>query len=243
MTDIPTQALPRTATDSEFTSGAESGLSTRADPGSTLTQGMLGAARYPARYMNWILGGLGDWLSFLREAIPSRLTSTARSFPLDIAAAHMLTTDTALRAAPEAGVFGTFNVYQIVLTQTEDTAEFILDLGSLPRDGLLTEIMLRVYSTGTPTVMPCISLKALGDSGVVAHIAGPVYIDPAHWGAYIAYDLTLDLSAAPVDLNTEPLYGPASRYLLYLTGGQKSSWTDNMFYYGCRAKVVSKPWA
>ena len=51
---------------------------TRLDPSTAITQGVIGGRTFGGRVMNWILGGFGDWLAYLRESAGERLSTTAR---------------------------------------------------------------------------------------------------------------------------------------------------------------------
>jgi len=62
----PTQVIPRPATDATVSTGLpEAGLSTRLDPSTAITQGVIGGRKFGGRIMNWILGGFGDWIAYL----------------------------------------------------------------------------------------------------------------------------------------------------------------------------------
>lgn len=67
MTARPTVS-PAFATAATFTSGTESGLAPRLDPGSGIkAQGIYPNRRMPARWFNWLVGLAGDWLQYLDE--------------------------------------------------------------------------------------------------------------------------------------------------------------------------------
>lgn len=67
MTTRPT-ASPAFATDATFTSGTETGLVPRLDPGAGFKQqGWYPNRRMPARWFNWIIGIFGDWLQYLAQ--------------------------------------------------------------------------------------------------------------------------------------------------------------------------------
>ncbi len=67
MTARPTVS-PAFATAATFTSGTESGLTPRLDPGSGIkAQGIYPNRRMPARWFNWLLGLAGDWIQYLDE--------------------------------------------------------------------------------------------------------------------------------------------------------------------------------
>ena len=74
----PTQTLPRPATDSTVSDGLpEARLSTRLDPSTAITQGVIGGRKFGGRIMNWIIGGFGDWLAYLDSARADLLSRTA----------------------------------------------------------------------------------------------------------------------------------------------------------------------
>ena len=84
MTAVPTSSL-EVATDATVSTGPEVGLAVRADPGAgNLAQGSVSGYLYPARWLNWIVGSLADWLKYVREAMPVRLSSTGRVFLIPI---------------------------------------------------------------------------------------------------------------------------------------------------------------
>lgn len=59
---------PAFATDATFTSGALTGSAPRLDPGAGFkAQGWYPNRRVPARWFNWLLGIVGDWLGYLDE--------------------------------------------------------------------------------------------------------------------------------------------------------------------------------
>jgi len=67
MTTRPTVS-PAFATDATFTSGAESGLAPRLDPGAGFkAQGWYPSRRVPARWFNWLVGLAGDWIQYLSQ--------------------------------------------------------------------------------------------------------------------------------------------------------------------------------
>lgn len=61
--------LPTYATDATLSSGPQTGLSTRLDPGTALRQqGYYQDRRLPARALGWLLGTVGDWLGYFSKA-------------------------------------------------------------------------------------------------------------------------------------------------------------------------------
>jgi len=246
MTAVPSQTLPRPATDSVVTAGYdESGLTVRASPGSILTQGVLGGARYPARWLNWILGGFGDWLAYLREASPARLSTIAKVFLLDVTRAGMTSDDAyPVRIGSPGAAFGSAAyANQVVVAQTQTAQDWSLELSSdLPRDGLLTQLTLRLLGTGsTPdTAWPGIALyRVLYNMhtellGSITYASGGLFSDD--------HTITLDFSGSPIDLAQEN-GGIPVRYLLQVIGARHGgAWTGEVLYYDARALVTSKPW-
>jgi hypothetical protein len=67
VTTRPTDS-PLFAYDATFSSGDESGLSPRLDPGAGFrAQGVYPNRRMPARWFNWLKGIHGDWINYLDQ--------------------------------------------------------------------------------------------------------------------------------------------------------------------------------
>ncbi len=67
------------ATDATVSSGPEAGSPTRVDPAGVASQGWLSGKSAPARWMNWVLGVLGDWTSYL-DNLPNETDFTGEDF-------------------------------------------------------------------------------------------------------------------------------------------------------------------
>jgi hypothetical protein len=260
MTATPTSSLA-IATDATVTAGPEVGLAVRADPGSgQLAQGPISGAKYPARWLNWIFGTLADWCSYLREAMPVRLSSTPRVFLIPIERTVDVTDGTPPAEAPTTTseitgantLFGSGNHYQPVLAQRGSNRQFVIDLSDiLPKDGLLTKIQLQVMGDGAwgaalPTSLPLLVLQYVASAGgldldpvVVTTIASQVDLSSTAGQFQLKHYITLT-PGAPLDLATA---GTAHQVRVYLAiAGAVDASMAPVYFFNARAEVTSKTW-
>ena len=261
---VPSQALPIAATDATVSLGLpEAGLSTRLDPSTAITQGVVGGRKFGARAMNFILGGLGDWLAYLREAMPLRLSATPRVVLIPIERAVDVTDGTPAIENPAhtseitgaGSTFGSGNHFQPVLRQLGTSRIWAIDLSDiLPKDGLLTEISLQVigdaaWGAGLPSTLPSIAMQYVSSAGgidtdpVVVHIIGSGAVDPSTtYGQFqLKHYITLT-PGTPIDL---AVVGTSYQVRLYLViSGAVSGSGDipTVTFFNARAKVTSKAW-
>jgi hypothetical protein len=264
MTAVPTSSL-EVATDATISTGPEVGLAVRADPGAgNLAQGSVSGYLYPARWLNWIVGSLADWLKYVREAMPVRLSSTGRVFLIPIERAVDVTDGTPAIENPAhtSEIVGAGsklgsgnNKSQPVLQQLGTSRVWTIDLSDiLPKDGMLTDLIVQVagdagWGTSLPTTLPSITLQYVASAGgidldpVVVTVVGGQADTSATYGQfqlkhYIHYTL-----GSPVNLATA---GTAHQLRFYLViGGAVEGAGDipAVYFFNARAVVTSKAWA
>ena len=241
----PSQVLPRPATDSTVSTGLpEQGLSTRFDPSTAITQGVVGDRKFGARRMNWILGGFGDWIAWLREAVPTRLTDTPRTLFLD--AAKWIDSDGTSKADVRGGS-GILADFQTMLIQAFTARVYLNQLsGVLPADGILTEVSVQLRGDAAwgalPDVMPGFTIVRVNSDLTTTAVASIVADTSANVAAFkLNHKLTLTLGGGGLDLETGGGTGPCRLYL-QLYGAVKASGYQPVYYYDLQCKVKSKPY-
>jgi hypothetical protein len=198
--------------------------------------------------MNWAIGGLCDWVAYLREATPVRLNSTDRTFfvPIESAVCSTPGAPTGWSVSGTYGLFGTTGDVLLipVLTQSATALKWVWQLSDvLPKDGLLTSISIRLQGVpawaALPSAMPVIYLVRVSSSMSVTRISSPVYDASVDVTAFKS-DHTIEITGS-LDLDTGS--GPqSSRIYLVLEGAENSTWVD-LFYYDIKATVTSKAWS
>jgi hypothetical protein len=248
MTAIPSQTLPRPATDATVTAGLpEAGLSARLDPSTAITQGVVGGRKFGGRVMNWILGGFGDWLAYLREADGISLTDTAQVLELSISAASIINGGFELKGAVDISPLEPAAEQQTVSTQ------LVWNLSALlPRNALLTRMTIDVQAEAGYSINPSSSeFPTLGlysrswSDNAIHHLTTDVVDAPADVAAYkTRHELTFDFSGSPVDLRNVASGGTFRSLYMVLTGALGASFAQgNVLFMAPRAYVKSKPWA
>lgn len=246
MTAIPSQTLPTWSTDSTVSSGDESGQTTRYNMGAAaLAQGAVAGRRLPARFLNWVLGGFGDWLAYLREANGTRLSTTARTLMVPLTSVCENTTGApgsnwCVIKDPTKDPSGA-----PVVQQTTSALWFLWDLGWCPRDALITMVSVGVKASplwnALPATKPAIALLYEDSSGelVVAGDGGTAD-DPADLSAWLDLRTLYHAFATPVDLNTAGTAGPV-RLFLSVSGAADSVFSP-VYFKQPMVTVKSKTW-
>jgi hypothetical protein len=215
--------------------------------------------------MNFILGGFGDWLAYLREAIPLSLSATPRVVLIPIERAVDVTDGTPAIENPAhtsevvgAGtIFGSGNHYQPVLAQFGSARVWAIDLSDiLPKDGLLTELSVQVmgssaWGTLLPSSLPRLSLQTVHSAGGLD--LDPVVVDELGYqtdtsSTYGQFQLKHYVTYTPaMPISLASFVGDAThqtRFYALITGAVSGS--DDIpavYYFNARAKVTSTAWA
>jgi hypothetical protein len=252
MTAIPSQVLPLPATDATVTVGLpEAGLSTRLDPSTAITQGVVGGRKFGGRVMNWILGGFGDWLAYLREADGISLTDNEQPLQIPIASVVASSAGFALKG----NLYGSSPHYEPALEQQSVAGSFVWDLSSvLPRNAMMTRVSIDVqaetgYSTNpTGTEFPAIGLFARNwADNSISTIIAPVYDAPVNVAAYkTRHTMSLDFTGTGlIDMRNLAIFSGNYYRSIYLVvlGAQGGSFAQgNVLFTNPLAYLRSYPW-
>jgi hypothetical protein len=251
MTAIPSQILPLPATDATVAAGLpEAGLSTRFDPSTAISQGVIGGRAFGGRVMNWILGGFGDWLAYLREADGLRLTDTPRLVYIPTATVAELNHPTPYPGYNIGGgetMYDTGNGAQPVIYQTTSNCFFCWHISDiLPRDGILTEVSVQVKGigwVGPPTGVPAMALQARYPDGTMSPV-GATVTDPNTTD--VLFNLVHDLSITGLSVDLDNAGGLSPVALMLCVQGatfEALPYAPTVCFAAPRCKVKSKMWA
>ena len=243
MTAIPSQVLPLPATDATVTVGLpEAGLSTRLDPSTAITQGTIGGRKFGARVMNWILGGFGDWIAYLREANGDRLTDTPRNYCIPtalVAELNHVKSSFAFDVYNPSGLLGV-NIHQPVVMQNISTCVFSWQISDiLPRDGILDTLIVMVMAdpgwSSLPTNLGDLTVIAVAEDGTETVISSTA-VDPSATVAAFRAPHQIILTGLNIDLDQS-----GKRIYAHLQGAINASWLP-VYYFNLSCTVKAKPW-
>ena len=248
MTTVPSQILPLPATDATVTAGLpEAGLSVRLDPSTAISQGVIGGRKFGGRVMNWILGGFGDWLAYLRESAGERLSTTARTFTVPTETVCELLhakSENAFDVLGAGTLLGSGNANQPVIRQNISSCQFMWDLSSiLPKDAMLTSVSLDIFTnagwSALPNNKPDLTLLAVGLDGTVLIESGTV-VDGSTTAAEFNVLHTISITGLTTDLSNVQA-SPTTRLYLLAQGAIDTSWQP-VYFKSPRAMLTSRPW-
>jgi hypothetical protein len=248
---IPSQTLPAIATTATVADGPETGLSTRADPTSgVIAAGVRAGQKYPARWMNWLLGGLYDWVAWLRESASHILSSTERTMrvPLTLVSEQRNEKSPSVwELMMKPGSTGV-DVMLPVLNQAASDCVFVWPLSDvLPSNGLLTGLSISVqgdaaWNAHNPTNMPVLGLWRVGATG--SPVAIQTFADPSiTTGEFQALHSVGFSLTTPVDLDTAgQTADPPYRLFVVIAGAVHTTDYYPTYYRDLCAQVKSKAW-
>jgi hypothetical protein len=202
--------------------------------------------------MNWVLGGFGDWLAYLREATPVTLETAPQTFRLPAAGVAELHGAKSTFSF-ELGSNPTTGLPEPTITQNITNCLFCVDLSAyLPTNGILYSINVAVQaSTAYAAIPPSGELPTLAVWQVLASgdasILGTAEVDSSgDLAAYKLRHLITKTLETPTVLTNEALFGSGSneqrRLLLMLQGGTTSPLAHPVYFSNFCAHVGSVTW-